>query len=256
MYARLNKCWLLGVILLSSLSAQVLNVESFRKNMKSDGEMFQFRLGGNYSSGENELYKLNTGFDFFMKREQSIWMWVNQYNGEFANDSDLVNKGYSHIRLNREINNKLQWEYFVQAQFNSVELLESRYLAGTGPRLALLKKEKGSVFFGPLYMFELETLNTTNEASAVHRLSAYLSAGVDLNETTTWNAIGYYQPGLSDFSDYRLVGNTSFGIKLNRHTAFNITAAINFDSQPPEGITQQEWSLTPAITYQYKSLKE
>jgi hypothetical protein len=68
---------------------------------------------------------------------------VNHFKGlNEAEATSIEDNQFVHLRYNRTLTKYLTLEAFAQGQFNEVELINLRILAGIGPRFRLLKKEK------------------------------------------------------------------------------------------------------------------
>ena len=116
-----------------------------------------------------------------------------------------------------------------------------RLLAGTGPRLRLVKTDSAQLYFGALYMFEHEEARNEFEAPEAytehlmlddHRLSTYLSAGFRFTSYLTLNHVTYFQPNLSNFSDFRISSETSLSIKLTDRLSLRTYFQLIYDTEP------------------------
>ena len=87
-------------------------------------------------------------------------------------------------------------------------------------------------------MVEEERLNpekiapSESEQTVVLRSSSYLTAIIRGDQ---WSLVttAYVQPRLAELSDYRVMGESSLNLKINKTLAFTIDGRIRHDTQPP-----------------------
>ena len=159
------------------------------------------------------------------------------------------------MRYNYEINKRLEYEIFTQAQFNNQVRLKLRVLAGTGLRFQLYQAEKQKVYFGLSYMYEYDEIEIVSEVVSFfhdHRMSTYLSASIQpfLDNVTISNTT-YYQPVLTNFSDVRLSSQTSLTFLLSKRLRFSTIFSITNDTRVPENVPATYYSVRNGIRWDF-----
>lgn len=233
------------LILLSfNASAQVINIEG--KRFLKDTNGFVGRADFNFNINQNINQVITLGFNTHLQYvyNKHRIMSISDLLFIKAANQDFVNAGYQHIRYNYKIKNRLTWEAFVQAQYNLALQLNKRYLAGTGPRIKVIKQPHLKIYTGTLYMYEYQVQNNDSINEFNNRLSAYVSFNIDY-EKIDFVSTTYYQPNLADFNDYRIANDSSFEIMVNKHLNFRTGINLLFDTQQPLRV--------PELTYIYRS---
>jgi len=249
--------WLIILLLLwiPGLTHAQVNVEKLRSEGIEDGLSGSIGLNAAFTGGNILFADFGTASHVEWKKNKDLIFWV--LNSRFAakrTQSDLLeepsvslwdeeahfaNLMLQHIRYNRRLADAWWWEAFTQYEFNEFLLLDRRLVAGTGPRVALTSGKNGGLWVGTSAMVEEERLNEENIApteaaqSIAIRSSTYLSTTLRFDQITQVSTL-YVQPRLDAFTDYRLVGETSFAFKVNKTLSFTIDGRIRHDAKPPK----------------------
>lgn len=229
---------------------QVVNTEKLRLDEKEKGLFGEAGINlGLARNRAGQTVRLGSSARLELRRSNHRWMLLGAYNLTQFNDVDepgsapknFANNGFGHLRYNRNINDWLTWEAFSQAQYDRIQQIDLRLLAGTGPRLRLVASDSAQIYFGALYMFEHEeSRNEFEEPEAFterlilddHRLSTYLSAGLQLTSYLTVNHVTYYQPNLSNLSDFRISSETTLSVKLTGRLSLRTYFQLIYDTEP------------------------
>lgn len=164
--------------------------------------------------------------------------------------TNFTNKGFGHLRYNREVSEQLTWEAFSQYQFDEIQEIDHRFLVGTGPRIRLAKTDSAYVYYGLLYMYEAE--QTSAESIVInrhHRISTYLSAGINFNEHLGLNNTTYFQPRPDVWSDFRISSVTQIFARVSTQLSFNINFSLVYDSRPPETVPLRMFDMSAGFGY-------
>jgi hypothetical protein len=81
------------------------------------------------------------------QKDRSRFLLLNDINFVKAGPTNFVNAGFQHFRYNYKVKNRLTWEAFIQSQYNPILRLDLRLLAGTGPRLKIVKNKNHTTLF-------------------------------------------------------------------------------------------------------------
>lgn len=170
---------------------------------------------------------------------QDLWLFLANVDFSKADNAAFSNAVFGHVRYNRKWGPRLRWEVMNQWQYNKLLGIETRALAGTGPRYKWLAQPGGVAYLGCLYMFEYE--KTTSDPPVIHRdhrMSSYLSTSLKLPDWLPGELVSttYYQPLLKDFNDYRISHETSIELRLTAKLRVTMRYTYLYDARPPTGI--------------------
>ncbi|MDX1652650.1 MAG: DUF481 domain-containing protein [Brumimicrobium sp.] len=208
-------------------------------------------LGLNFVQNINNVLQTRNSSHFqWVKRDHSI-MSVNALNLTVFNDEKVLNDGVQYLRYGYAFNNTFDAEVFGQAQYNTIIKIQGRYLLGLGIRWHLLEFEEDSVklHFSSHYMREYEE-ETTDRINRHHRLNNIVSFGWPINNQVDLNFIGYYQPDLSRFKDYRISTEFAVNIKISKRLSFKYSMAWFYDRYPPEDINRIFYNIQNSLLFE------
>ncbi len=227
-----------------ALFSQIINIES--KRFLKDTNGFVGTTSANFSINQNISQVMNFGVNQHIqyKYNRSRLLSISDLVFIKAGKTDFVNAGYQHIRYNYKINALITWEVFLQAQYNRILLLDRRYLAGTGPRFRVLKKENVKIYTACLYMYEYQSQNNDSIEQYNNRLSAYVTLSIGFKKME-FTSTTFYQPNLADLNNYRVANDSSFELGINKSLNFRAGFNLLYDTRQPIGI--------PALTYIFKN---
>ncbi|WP_242928892.1 DUF481 domain-containing protein [Pontibacter vulgaris] len=171
----------------------------------------------------------------------------------------VASNGYSHFRINLHRNRKLSYELFTQLQADKARGLELRTLAGGGLRLALLRKENTSLYFGTGLMHEHEEWQDPEQegrlrVSDLPKSTNYFSAKVKLNDHVNTEGIVYYQTGYDGKIDdwrNRISNDLTLNVKLNKTLTFRTNFNCTFEDEPIVPVTKFVYAISNGIQVQF-----
>lgn len=245
------------------LSAQVVNTEKMRINRSESGVTGEIDLSlGLTRNKAGQTVRLGAGSRLEWLRTKSRWLVLGGYNlsefrdveGNGSASRVLLNNGFGHLRYNRDLNQTITWEAFIQTQFDKVQAVRVRQLAGSGPRLQLVREDSLTLFLGLLYMYEYE--ETSEQVDIVynrdHRMSSYLSIGFQPTSYLSVNHVGYFQPNLRDFhNDFRITSETTLDVRLSSKLNLRTYFQFIYDEKPPAGIPRTMYVLTNGVSWRF-----
>lgn len=170
--------------------------------------------------------------------------WRLQLNGGYQ-ESDGVETArniVAHLRHNQTLTGRWSLVSFVQIQHNPFQRLRSRWLLGTGPRLDLVRDDKGVIGLGAVPMLESERLENEEGHLARGRLSVFLHLARSLSASTRLDAVVFWQPLFSDLSAARTVGNLTVAVNVTGAVELKVGAAVEDNARPPSGVERTDWS--------------
>ena len=196
-------------MLLSGVSAQVVNIENRRIPSDTTGIFGSLGLSINLINNQKQVLSLGNNAHVQLKTKKDLYLVLQSLSWLRADNQDLVKRGFWHVRYNRKTSPILRLEAFGQIQFNSIEKVENRILAGAGPRFKLSKNEKYKAYLGTLIMHEWERLTRPAEQASEqqwdhqhYRFSSYISISIYPTKTFSLTSTTYFQPRLEYISDY------------------------------------------------------
>lgn len=238
-------------LLCSSLSAQIVNVEGKRKLINQEGWHGGIDFNFDLTQNTNTILAIGARSNVqFLKGNHRVLVLAD-VDRVSANDSNLINKGYKHLRYNYELGKKrrLALEAFNQIQFNSVQLIQYRHLVGAGLRFSLHQTDSLKFWVGTLPMFEYEAL-TTGIVERNLRQSSYLLFFI-ARKQFEFQSINYYQPKLTDFKDFRLTTGTTVELGILTWLRFVTSLDLTYDSRPPKDVPNVVFSLKNGIKLEF-----
>ncbi len=243
-------CTVFLLLLLNCSLAQVINIENRRFLNDTNGFIGKVDLNFNVNQNVQQVMAFGTNIHAqYVKNKQRL-LAIGDLLFIKAGGKDFVNAGYQHLRYNYKLLNRLTWEAFVQAQYNKVLLLDRRYLAGTGPRFKIIKRETVRLYAATLYMYEYQSQNNDSVAGYHHRLSAYFTFTFNwdkLDFTTTT----FFQPSLSDAANYRIANDTSLELIITHHLNFKAGFNLLYDTRQPIGIPALTYALRNGLSFKF-----
>jgi len=240
-------------------SQTVINTERMRPALEGRDIAGAVDLSFALSRNKAGQY-LNPELDlsFVVNNPSSHWLALLGYelnrftnlNAPGAIPTNFTNEGFLHLRYGHDLNAYLTLEGFGQAQYNEIQEIDLRTLAGLSLRYAALETDTSNVYLGITYMYEYEKSSADPENIVIdraHRASAYLSGSYRFNELLRLSHVTYLQPRFTDLQDYRISTETSLGINISDSFQLTMGFQLNFDSQPPETVPQTMFSINNGV---------
>ena len=220
------------------LLAQI-NTEAMRSENVTDEFINKVNVDFGIEKADAEVIDLAVSYrvDYFNLTGVHIFLILNYKNG-YEQEKDLdknqvVNKGFSHLRMTKMISSKLFLEVFTQFGFNDFLLMKNRKLAGSGLRYKMGSNDRMNTFLGIGLMQENEIYDLVNEPEKkLLRSTNYLSWNINIAKNTQLYNTVYYQFSFSDINDYRLLYDGSINFSVNEKLSFVIELNYRYDNDP------------------------
>jgi putative salt-induced outer membrane protein len=215
----------------------VVNTEDMRLDTLTEGLSGNVELGFNLVQNTNNVIQTQNSTHFQWEKGSHSIMSVNALNLTIFNESKVLNDGFQYLRYSYSLSPLFDIETFGQAQYNTIINIKGRYLTGLGARLHLLNARTDSLklHVSAHYMREYEE-ETTGIINRHHRLNTILSFGWPIRENLSVNFIGYYQPDIVNFSDFRVSTEAGINIEIFERFTLKYAMAWFYDQNPPAGI--------------------
>lgn len=190
-------------------------------------------------------------FDF-KHRMYHTFLVVEIKQGE-QHEERFLNKGFMHGRAVRTFSPGVAAEVFAQIEYDGFIKLRERKLAGAGARIRLLKtKTRVSIFLGAGFMREHELYsNPLVRSKLLSRSSNYMTGRYKFDSIFSFSFTSYYQPDVKQFSDYRILVQSGFSVKLAKNFSLNTSLEYRFDNEPMTDIKKYDVGITNGITARF-----
>ena len=227
-----------GMFLLSGIIIAQVNTESMRKEDAEEGFTNTMGFEFGFEKSDQEVLEIAGEYriDYFSPGGLHAFLIMNYENG-YEKESDekntIVNKGFRHLRMTKNISPSLYIELFTQTGFNDFLLIKDRKLYGSGLRYKAMEKEKINAFIGIGLMKEDEKYDLESDRmKSLYRSTNYLRWQLNIGENTVLNNTAYYQLDTSEPNDYRLLYDGDLEFELNEKLTFTFTLNYRYDSEP------------------------
>ena len=229
--------YILLVFFSYAAQAQLVNIESKRMHTDSIRFVLNSDLLFNYTDNNGE-YILQIGSNlttqFKSKNLKSIYFLLGNVNLIRSKDEDFQNSYFLHARFNQKLSELVRFEAFLQNQNNQKLTISERNLLGVGLRLKILDKNGTLAYFGNSYIYEIESVDDSDQKFYNHRNSSYISLNqsfkkyrLDITGTL------YFQPLYNNISNHRILSQFKAEMPLTKRISFSALynySVINFNS--------------------------
>jgi len=236
---------------ITSLNAQV-NTERMRIGSDHKGLSGFFDINLRVKSGNVEIFDTGSGLRLGYSGNRFMTFIVSNIQYATKKSKTFINRGFTHIRYNRNFHPRCTFEVFTQYEFNEFIRLLSRTLVGTGARIPLLKRDQFTLFYGSTYMHEWEHLNVRAGSgdiakSSINRWSNYLVTNWQSKHDAAFVNTVYIQPRFDDFNDIRILNEMALQAKVSSWLSITLTFNLRFDSKPPSGVKKTDIELKNSL---------
>ncbi|MCW5518667.1 DUF481 domain-containing protein [Aureitalea sp. L0-47] len=232
--------------------AQILNAESLRKVTDTSGFSGSISASLALKRNVNDFVTISSDIHLQYKMNKHLVLFKNDIAFQKIEGQDFDNSFIIHFRYNYRFHDRIAWEVFLQGQYNKINLIDYRRLAGIGPRFKLTTSEKYKFYLGILAMYEHEKV--TDGITPIQediRGSSYLSFSLYPTDNITIISTTYYQPRIDKFSDYRISSQSSLLVMLFKNFALNTSYTFTYDVFPAVGIPNSQYDFSTGLTYSF-----
>lgn len=233
----------------SAINGQIVNIESMRMGADSTGLDGQLALAGEFSQDANTNIDLAGNLLLIYKSNPHQYL-VNLSAG--YGRVDTIENEYNlfgHLRYNYRFNERFVAEVFVQSKTDEFLRIQRRDLYGAGIRIKLAESQSLKFYGGITAMYEHEIL-TGNKINDGVRMSDYLSLWYK-KDNVAISLVGYYQPRMDAFRNYRLSLDNQISVKIFRKVSFLTSFSLGYDSRRPEDIPNTVYEMKAGIGVEF-----
>lgn len=246
---------LLCISFYSTLLTAQVNTERYRQDSDS-GFSGSINVDALAQTGNTDFQLLGLGGRLNFNRISGYTFLVFSGEHGWNEGKQFSNELITHIRNVEALEDWLQFEAFVQFDYNRKRKLVSRELIGAGLRYKIITSENFRFRLGTAYFFEAEQYNLDEQAlhdkhTIAHRVSSYITFEIDLKNDITFLSVSYFQPDLKDFADYRMISENSIILNLSKSFDFNIKFNLRYDATPPDEIKDLDTITKFGLTFNF-----
>lgn len=233
------KVVIFAAIFSSSILPQI-NTERYRQDTDS-GFSGIIEIEGLAQTGNTDFQLLSFGGRLNYSRISSYSFFVFTGGYGWNNNKQFSNELISHLRNVEGLTDFIQFEAFLQFDYNKKRKLFARELIGVGLRYKILTSEDFKFRLGSSYFYEIEEYDLSQESVHgrnvnAHRFSSYSTFEFLIASNTKFSSVTYFQPDLRNLDDYRIISENTLGFDITKHLGFNVRFNIRYDTVPPDEI--------------------
>ncbi len=234
----------------------IVNMDGLHFDKREDTFTADLDLTVKGSSGNSNLSRISLNGQFSWLSDKSIHLAIMGYQYGENNDVASVNKSFAHYRYIHQLTDTTDLELFAQLESNEFTRLSYRGLIGTGVRFSVSNSESHRAFLGMGGFYSKEktefTIGLTDHGTEeFSRANFYFLSKYNLTSTASFSNALYYQPRLSELSDYRALLESKLDIKINKSLSFRLKLDIEYDSEPSLTIKSTDVSYMTGLLYHF-----
>lgn len=234
----------------------IVNVEDMAIAEPEAGVSGQMDASVNGASGNSNTVQFQGGARIQWQHGPYTDIGMASYSFGKSQGKSNANSGFAHLRHRLRLSRQWGVEAFVQAQKDEFARLLFRGLAGGGLRWRMGESERAAAYIGAGAMYEHERykaqIGTTDALSAnTVRGNFYMVFKYQLNAQARFLSTTYYQPRVSQFSDFRLLEDAALNVKLFDPVDLKLSLQVQHDSRPPQSVKQTSLIYASGIEYRF-----
>ena len=243
---------LFSSLVLTTYSYSIINIEPPVIGEK-EGLSGEVEFNARYNSGNTDSLSIGlAGKGEYNEKEWLVYL-IASYTYEESNDLKEKNYGHAHLRYIHAIaDTAYDYELFLQAEFDEFQAINERNLAGANIRKKLnLPFDKFYVGLGLLYSY-MEPNSSIDPIYKRVRMNSYISFLKKINENFSIAYLGYYQPNVEDFSDFRTSQTLQFNTSITNNVILGFDINHAYNATPYQGIEKSDVRSTLNLRYMFK----
>jgi len=212
-------------------------------------------LSGEYHSGNSE--KTSAGLGGRMQYSTQTWLFLTiaAYNYGESNGEKDTDDALLHLRYIHHIEDTLyDYELFTQTEYNEFQDVKARNLAGANLRRKITGYFDTCYIGAGLFYSYMEPDNISNIDPVYERikLNTYLSLTKQINEHFSVTYLGFYQPNIEEFSDYRIFQVLQLDTTLTKHLTLGLDFHHKYNTTPYHQVERNDFKSSINLKYKWK----
>ncbi|MDX8381951.1 MAG: DUF481 domain-containing protein [Ghiorsea sp.] len=234
----------------------IVNVSQSVTDSKVDGLKHTVNISGDGAQGNTEKNTVKANIlSQWTHGEHTDFAWIEHAYGKSKGVTN-TDRTFAHLRHRTRLDDFWAVEGFVQKGRDAFTRLSDRTLLGGGARLSVIEKEgKRGLYVGLGAFYERERLiqdvGTTDIESKLWRGNVYVIYKQQINEQVQISSTTYYQPALSQNSDYRLLEQAALHVAMFSNVQLKISLDYSYDSKPPQTIRQNDLRYSTGVEIKF-----
>ena len=226
------------ITLIVQISFAQVNTETMRDTNPKKEFRSKAKFDFGYEKSKDEIFDIlfTLRSDYYIPENLHSFLIINYENGFKSEQNEkniIMNKGFGHLRITKQIILSLNIEFFSQVGFNDFLSIKERKLYGTGLRTTIIEKNKVKSYIGTGMMKEYEVYDIKyNSIQLLNRLTNYLTINIHFNDDISFINITYYQPSIINRNDFRILVDNEIKYKINNNSSINMTINYRVDNEP------------------------
>lgn len=223
-----------------------------RLSSKKEGFTGSIDLSLNFTMNTVQLLQIGDRTRLAYTKRRHHILLLTDHSFIRTNSLSIVNLGFEHVRYNYSFKDSgnVILEVFEQAQFNKIQKINMRLLAGTGIRFHLIDLQHYQLNLGTGFMAEYEELIDFGISQDILS-NNYVSFDGQFSEHVGLNAIAYFQPKLIDFGNYRVSTEVQFRFIINKHLTYRVTYSLSHDSRDIPDVRKTNYTFRNALSFTF-----
>ncbi|WP_246539089.1 DUF481 domain-containing protein [Litoribacter ruber] len=246
-------------------NAQILNIERLRMEKDTARSFMVKTTFGlnvfNRSAAADEPvnlfgYNLDVNAIYYPSKHATIL--VSKFDYLRINDSDFLNFGFLHGRVNWYRDRKLNYETYAQYSFDNFRRLDPRWVFGGGIRNRLVDSNRLTLTLGIGALYEYERWQHPETEQFVEvdfvKSSNYVSLRYTINQYVDINTVNYYQVGYDQTISRlrnRVSSSTILNTKFTDKLSFTNSFDISYEDRPIIPITNVIFSFRTGLSLDF-----
>lgn len=233
-----------------TIQAQV-NTEKYRKYGIGEGYKVNFSTFLNFRTGKTQYtsWKGNIRVDY--SKNQFGYFLVGNLDKKSTSEKRIQNEGFLHLRGIWRLTDQLNWESFLQRQFDEFIDLRYRNLVGTTLNYRWIDKIgkrdstarfSSNVSIGIMYEMENYSAEPDNIKKYLFRSTNFFTIDWSIHKKLSLNSVVYYQPAYYDFKDFRMIADLSFDYYIHEYFALVFLFSGRYNSKPVTPVKKYDLS--------------
>ena len=206
---------------------------------EKEGTSLEVSVGAKYNRGNTD----NNEVSLFVKSQYDEKEWLlyllSSYTyGESKNIKETDN-GSLHLRYIHTIEESAyEYEMFAQTEFNQFQKIKERHLLGGNIRRKIdFAFEKFYLGVGGFYAsVSPDKVTSFDLKYETVNFNFYLSFKEQIKSNISLSYIGFYQPNVETFSDYRLYQTLQLQTALSQNLTLSLRLNYEYNNKPYQGI--------------------
>ena len=215
----------------------------------------EMAIGADYRAGNSESSSLNLGFKGqYDHKDWILYLLASYTYGESKQIKDS-NEGLFHLRYIQNISHTdYDYELFAQSEFNEFQKIKDRNLLGANIRKSFsLGFDSFYLGLGAFYSYtEPEKIISFDPVHEQTNMNSYLSFVKKINTHFSLTYLGFYQPNIEDFSDFKTFQVLQLSTSISKHTTLSLDLNHRYSSNPYLGIEESDFRSMINLRYKLK----